>query len=184
MLGVESTVTAGQRWELAVVFTSDDDVVPTYAVTGAGTASGVLEEDERCRWVAYVPTSAPGWYMAVITAGDDVLNLACYAEPVVATDARPTVDDVERYLVETSWTADEIQDALDAEEADQRRRCRTAPTYPKSLFRALVRRTARALAVQAVLLGLQDSEGFVRRIPVWDGEIRRYEGPYRKVVLG
>jgi hypothetical protein len=122
--------------------------------------------------------------MAVITAGDDVLNLACYAEPVVAADARPAVEDVENYLGETSLTTEELADALEAEASDQRSRCYTAPTYPPALFRALVRRAARAAAMQRVLLGLQDSEGFVSRVPVWDGEIRRYEAPHRRMPMG
>ena len=187
MPGVESSVTAGERWHLTVDVTVDGDgAAPAYVVTGAGTASGdmTLVDGYSCRWEAFVPTSAAGWYMAVITAGADVLNLACYAEPVVAPNARPTVADVDDYLRNGSWTEDETARALAAEESDQRARCYTAPTYPPSLFHALVRRAARALAMQSILLGVQDSGDFVSRIPRWDAEIRRYEAPYRKLVVG
>ena len=186
MSGVESTVTAGQRWHFIVVVPDDDASVPTFEVTGAGAASGTmtLVEGSTCRYEAYVLTAAPGWYMCTVTVGADTLYLSCYAERVTAPDERPAVTDVQDYLRETSWTTEEIAAALDAEDADQRARCRTAPTYPASLFRALVRRAARSLAMQAVLLGLQDAEGFIARIPAWDVEIRRYENPYRKLPIG
>jgi hypothetical protein len=186
--GVESSVTAGERWRLTVDVTVDGDAIaPAYTVTGAGTAGGTmtLVDGSSCRYEAFVTTVAAGWYMAVVTAGDDVLNLACYANPVVAPGERPTVDDVDAFLRNGSWTEDETAAALEAEESDQRARCYTAPTYPPSLFHALVRRTARALAMQTVLLGVQDSaDGFVSRIPRWDAEIRRYETPYRRMVMG
>jgi hypothetical protein len=184
--GVDVTVTAGERWRIAVDVTSDETVTPAYSVTVAATVDGdmTLVEGSTCRYEAYVQTSAAGWYMAVITAGDDVLNMACYAEPVIAPNARPTIIDVGNFLREGSWTDDEMQEALDAEESDQRVRCYTAPTYPPSLYRALVRRAARALAMQSVLLGVTGDGEFASRVPAWDSEIRRYETPYRRMPLG
>jgi hypothetical protein len=188
--GVESSVTAGERWHITVDVTGDsgeEAAAPTYEVTGAGTASGTmtLVDGWSCRYEAYVPTAAAGWYMAVVTYGADVLNLACYADPVVAPGDRVTVADVEEFLRESSWTTEEVADALAAEEADQRARCYTAPVYPPSLFHALKRRAARALAMQTILLGVQDSaDGFVSKVPRWDAEIRRYEAPYRRMVIG
>lgn len=185
--GTDVTVTAGERWRVAVDVTVDGDpIVPAYAVTGAATVSGdmALVEGSTCSYEAYVQTSAAGWYMAVITAGDDVLNLACYAEPVIAPNARPTAADVLDFLRESSWTEEDAADALEAEDADQRARCYTAPTYPPSLFRALLRRAARALAMQSVLLGVTGEGEFASRVPAWDHEIRRYERPYLRMPIG
>lgn len=187
MAGTQASVTAGERWRLAVDVTTDDAAAPTYTVTGAGTAGGTmtLVDGSSCQYEAFITTSGVGWYMAEVSLGDDVLNMACYANRVVAPGERPTVDDVLSYLAgESSWTEDEVADTLAAEDADQRARCRVAPVYPPSLFYALQRRAARALAMRAVLLGLQDSDGFVSRMPRWDAEIRRYEGPYKRMPVG
>lgn len=70
----------------------------------------------------------------------------------------------------------------DAEVADQARRCRVDP-YNAALAAALVRRVHRALNMKNLPLGVTLDENAVR-VGSTDPEVRRLEGPYRKVVVG
>lgn len=79
-------------------------------------------------------------------------------------------------------TLHEISDAYDAEVADQARRCRVDP-YNSALAAALVRRVQRALAMRNLPLGVSMDENAVR-IGSTDPEVRRLEGPYRKLAVG
>lgn len=92
----------------------------------------------------------------------------------------PSVEDV---ATELGKTVESIQDAYDTEVADQARRCRVDP-YNAALAGALVRRVQRSLAMRNLPLAvLQDESGATRLGPT-DPEVRRLEGPYRKVAIG
>lgn len=127
-----------------------------------------------------VPSASPG----------GVLDLATVV-PVVAAQIDPsvTVQDAIDYLREggASWLAADIQDALDAETAAQRTKCRIPDPMPADLAQALKRRVQRNLAMRqlplAVLQG--DAEGGSTRIlPSNDPEVRRLEAPYRRLKVG
>ena len=92
----------------------------------------------------------------------------------------PTVEDVAAAL---NKDATDIQATYDAEVADQARRCRVDP-YSPALAAALVRRVHRALNMQNIPLGVLQDEAGSTRLGSIDPEIRRLEGPYRKVVIG
>lgn len=103
--------------------------------------------------------------------------------------AAPTAGDVEAYLGDTSYTTEEITAALAAEQAAQAARCRVPAddaTWPADLTEALKRRVARNLALRnlplAQLEGDADLGGITPRVV--DGEVRRLEAPWRKVMLG
>lgn len=110
----------------------------------------------------------------------------------------PSVADATTYLGETSWSAEEIESAYDAEESAQRRRCKipqdvTDPLnpvddYPADLIEALYRRVAHNLALRALPLGvsttLSESAVATDRVGGLDAEVRRLEAPYRRLVLG
>lgn len=97
-----------------------------------------------------------------------------------------TVEDVKEYLVDYSWNDDEIQCALDAEEAAQRSKCTIPDPVPVDLEEALKRRVQRNLAMRrlplAVLQG--DAEGGSMVLPGRDPEVRRLEAPYPRLVVG
>lgn len=109
----------------------------------------------------------------------------------------PDLDDVKAYLASidaSSWPDDQVQDALDAELANQIRVCKlpvdpappAAPLpWPDDLADALCRRVARNLALRQLPLGVQagGAENIVR-VGGLDAEVRRLEGPHRKVLLG
>lgn len=103
----------------------------------------------------------------------------------------PDLADVKAYLGQTAltYTDASITSALAAEKAAQARVCRlpvvdaTHP-LPVNLREALMRRVARNIAMRRLPLGIQAEEVGSTRLGSTDPEIRRLEGPYRKVVLG
>lgn len=76
-----------------------------------------------------------------------------------------------------------VSGALSAEVEDQATRCRVVP-YTDALAEAIYRRVARNLALRNVPLGVQMNDVGGVRIGSQDPEVRRLEGPYRKVVVG
>lgn len=98
----------------------------------------------------------------------------------------PDLAAVKAYLGQTSYSDDDIADELASETALQTKACgdRSA-AYPAPLAEALKRRVARALAMRPVLLGLTDTpDGGAERVARLDQEVRRKEGPYRRLVVG
>jgi len=79
-----------------------------------------------------------------------------------------------------------LQQVLDAETYVQARACRIDSMYPQpNLEQALLRRVARTVAARGVPLGmLGDAEFGPTRLPAFDTEIERLEGPDRLVVFG
>lgn len=94
--------------------------------------------------------------------------------------AAPTVEEVADQL---GKSAEAITDVYDAEVSDQARRCRVDP-YNSALGAALVRRVQRSLAMRNLPLGVLQDETGSTRLGSTDPEVRRLEGPYRKVVVG
>lgn len=112
--------------------------------------------------------------------------------------AAPDLTVVKAYLNEADdslvakWGDTAITGALAAEKAAQSRVCRV-PTdpdaeWPADLTEALCRRVAANLAARAVPSGVQSTltefGPTTARIGGIDREVRRLEGPFRKVVLG
>lgn len=103
--------------------------------------------------------------------------------------AAPTASDVEAYLGDTSYTTEEIGAALAAEKSAQAARCRVPAddaVWPPDLTEALFRRCARNLAMRGVPLAILQGDAEVGStvLPGQDPEVRRLEGPWRKVMLG
>jgi hypothetical protein len=96
-----------------------------------------------------------------------------------------TVEDFRKYTT-TSATDDEIQSAIDAETAAQTRVCRIPDPMPVDVLEALKRRVQRNLAMRALPLGStpQGDAELSQVIPSRDPEVRRLEGPFRKLVFG
>jgi hypothetical protein len=100
----------------------------------------------------------------------------------------PSVADVRAWLAVSPAAIDDaqLQAILDGETTAQARACTVDPfTADHNL--ALLRRCGRAVAARGVPLGLAgsaDSEFGPVRLPSFDAEIERYEGPTRKFVFG
>lgn len=188
-------VTVGDRWVITVETTDDDcvrvDAEPTVTVTlpDGSTSSPTVELVETGVYrAAYVP-AATGRHLARAAAtGYGVADFAAYANNITAASGMPDVDAVADYLRESaaSWETADLQGALDAEAAAQRRVCRVGAVYDADLREALLRRVARNLALRnlplAVLRG--DAEGGDTVLPGRDPEVRRLEGPHRKLPVG
>ena len=104
----------------------------------------------------------------------------------------PDLPAVKAYLGDThTWGDSEIAEALAAETAAQSRACRIpdgTDAYPADLDEALCRRVAHNLAVRALPLGVQanvsDMAVATTRVGGMDAEVRRLEGPWRRVMFG
>jgi hypothetical protein len=137
--------------------------------------------------VPYTLTQAGRYVFLWTTIDPDTAD----AIAIEATEpgALPTLQAVKDYLEEsaTQWTDAQLMDALAAEAAAQARVCRTGPEYPADLREALLRRVQVNLAKRALPLGVLqgDSEaGTASFVPGKDPEVRRLEGPHRKLVIG
>lgn len=104
----------------------------------------------------------------------------------------PSVEIVTEYLGEDVDAEESaIASAYAAELSSQAARCRVPAVdvvWPQDLVEALCRRVAHNLALRNLPLGLQAAmiEGGVAqtRVGGLDAEVRRLEGPYRKLVIG
>lgn len=107
----------------------------------------------------------------------------------------PEFTAVKEYLTSqrSSATDADIQDALDAEKAAQSRVCKVPDPevdwvdWPADLTQALKRRVGRCLAMRGLPLGsesLLTDNGVGTYRPGLDVEIKRYEGPHRKHLVG
>lgn len=109
----------------------------------------------------------------------------------------PTLAEVKDYLgSDYSYSDDDITEAMEAEEVAQANICRfpadpEAPAeplpYPHDLAAAFKRRVLRYLQMKAIPLGYQQTAtemGVINTRIGIDAEIRRFEAPHRKLVVG
>lgn len=188
------TLPLGGVWDIRVLVQDADgqpvDQTPVVTVTlpNGTTATPTVGTVQLGVYAAAYTVAAAGRYIArAVAAGYGAVDLAAYVTTTVVATAMPTIIDVDDYLNGHSFTNVQLQDALDAEAAAQRAVCRVPAAYPADLRQALLRRVARNLKMRplplAVLQG--DAEGGSDTIlPGRDPEVRRLEGPFRKLVLG
>jgi hypothetical protein len=190
------TLDVGDEWVIGACATDDEGwpAAATVSVTvtdpaGASSAPTPVE-DPAGTWTARHTITLPGRYLAVITATGVTVGVAPFtAWAVLPTmgEGMPTTSDCLAYLGDISATDGEILDALTAEAAAQRARCRVPAVYPPDLRQALLRRVARNLAARAMPLTSFTSfegGGTSQRVPRVDAEIARFEGPYRRRKVG
>lgn len=102
----------------------------------------------------------------------------------------PDVAALRTYLGQSSYTDEQLTAALAAEARAQRRVCRVpkdpAAVWDEDLTEALCRRVARNLAMRGIPLAMfqGDADGGALVPPNRDPEVRRLEGPLRKLKLG
>ncbi len=194
--------TAGAAWTFDVDVRDDvtgdqvrgDIGLPAVTVTTPNGATVDVDpvevNDVRDHYFrASMIVTTAGRYVASVTVADYGTALfACWVDPVVAATGMPDIEDVDVYLGDHSWSDEQLQDALDAEADDQRHRCAVPAAYPAALRQALLRRCAVNLAKRRVLLdtsgGDSDSDYGPQVLPYRDPEVRRFEGPFRRLVVG
>lgn len=190
-----TTLQVGDPWPIWVQVTDDDGnsatpdtVTVTVTRPDLTTSTPTATEDETGEWRASYTLAATGRHTALVTVAGTGAGVVPFEVLAVAVgQVLPDLDDVKDYLGSTSWSDTEIQDALDAETAAQRARCRIPSEYPDDLAQALKRRVARNLAARAVPVATFtsfDGGGTSARVPAVDAEVRRLEGPYRRRKVG
>jgi hypothetical protein len=185
----------GGVWVMSVAVVDLDglavDVAPAVTVTlpGGTTESPVPEAVSTGGYRLAVQVLAAGRYVARFLSAHGAADFAAYATPAVAAGGMPDLGECREYLrLDPSDTGQdvEIQNALDAESAAQRSVCRVGAVYPDDLREALLRRVARNLALRglplAVLQG--DAESGDTILPGRDPEVKRLEGPHRRLPIG
>lgn len=189
-------------WTMSMAVTDSDgcptDVEPTVTVTlpdGTTATPDVEAVTTGVYRTEYVVTAAGRHVAAVTTPANGAVGFTAFVTATVAAAGMPSLDDLRGdpddgddfgYLGATSATDAQIQEALDAEAANQRRVCRVPAAYPADLRQALLRRVARNLAMQriplAVLQGDADTGSTVP--PGSDPEVRRFERTHRRLPTG
>jgi hypothetical protein len=128
------------------------------------------------RWVATTPNVAEAFVVDTVLPG----NL-------------PTLAEVKAYLDSTqaglsaTYADAVLTEVLEAEKADQAKRCRIPAYYPKDLREALLRRCQRNLAMRGLPLAVLQGDaeaGSSFALPGNDPEVRRLEAGHPKLVVG
>lgn len=189
-----SSLVLGDLWILSARVTDIDGnpvaVAPVVTVTSpagsTSTPTATLQSDGS--WRASVTLATAGrWLATVVSTGNGAANFTTYAAAPTSPTAFPVLADLDTYLGANNFPDPALQDALDAEGQAQRDVCRIPAAYPYSLREALLRRCARNLALRALPLAVLrgDAEGGDSTVlPGRDPEVRRLEGPYRKLPVG
>ena len=186
----ETNLEVGDVWEFGLTVEEGATVAVVVTSPTGATASPTPEVADG-EVIVTVPMEEPGRYLAVMTVTTDgtpeVTPFTVYAE--TPGGAVPNLEAVKEYLSSNGGTSQEddtIEGALAAETRAQARVCRIPATYPEDLGEALMRRVARNLAARQVPIAQItsfDGGQQVSRVPSWDNEVRRLEGPFRKVIL-
>jgi hypothetical protein len=173
-------------WVIAVCGDDLAGDVPVVTVTlpSGAVVTPVVTADATDEYRAeYVVTVAGRHIARVTTATHGAVEFTAYATGTTAAAAMPDVAAVNAYIGEHSWSDEEIQDALDAEAAAQRRACDVPAAYPDDLRQGLLRRVWRNLIMrgQPALTVPGSTEGTAVLAPSLDAEVRRFESPHRKL---
>lgn len=179
-------LSVGQLWRIGVE--TDDDVTVAVTLPDGTPASPTAERTPDLSWLAGYTVTTTGRHIAHVSTTTDAVDFAVYVAGPITAEGMPTTDDVADYMRENaaSWDVDDLQDALDAEAASQRSRCRVPAVYPADLRQALLRRVQRNLAMRGLPLAVPagDADSGPVILPGRDPEVRRFEAPHRKLVFG
>lgn len=187
----------GGVWAVEVHVTDADGddvagatVVVTVTLPAGGTATPTVTELSCGRYRAEYVVATAGRYIArAVTTTYGTADFTAWVTATVAGTAMPNLAAAKVYLKidedDTSQDVD-IADALAAEAAAQRAVCRVPAAYPDDLRQALLRRVARNLALRGlpIMVLRGDAESGSTIPPGRDSEVRRFEGPYRKLRTG
>lgn len=184
----------GDVWPIRVDLTDDLCGLP---VTDAPTVTITLPDGSTatpdaqtlrsgCFLAAYTLTVTGRHLAAVVSATAGRADFALQAVQPTPAGAMPQLADAKKYLGETSWSDDDVQDTLEAETQAQADVCVIPAFYPASLRAALLRRVWRSLSMrgQPFLTVPGGEDGTVSVAPSLDAEIRRYEAPHKRLLVG
>lgn len=171
----------GGVWDISVVA----ETAPTVTITPpSGTPAPAIVGTPGW-WMTVVLLDEPGrWVAHVAAAGGGAADFTAWVGTIVPASGMPDRDALSVYIGDHSYSDAELDDALAAEAAAQRRRCRIPAVYEADLANALKRRAMRNLFMRRLPLALPqgDAETGMSMLPADDPEVRRLERPYRKMV--
>jgi hypothetical protein len=210
--GGSANLPVGGVWEMTLAVTGlvEDgglpaDELPVVTVTLPGGGTDTPTAAEVCSGVyavAYVIAAAGRHTARAVTATLGAADLTAYATAIVPASGMPALVDLVGnrgvpvgvepvsfgYLGKTSFTDEQVEDALAAEAADQRGRCTVPAAYPADLAQALMRRVAVNLARRALPLGVLQGDAEAGStssfLPYRDPEVRRFESKYPRMIVG
>lgn len=163
---------------------ADDTVTVTVTDPAAATTTPAVETVRSGRYRAVVYPAAAGRWSAAIATGYGAAAAVAYVSAPVEL---PDTDALAGYLSPTSVDTGRLAEVLDVEIRAQRDVCWLPAQYTVSLREAVLRRCACNLARQGIPLAVQQGDaesGGTVMPPTYDPEVRRLEGPYRKLVTG
>ncbi len=183
----------GQSWDIGVRITYGETLAvtitpPLFAATIVPTP--VYDSCTGVWTAASGELTLPGRYTAIAETETGQASAMCFVSAVTLNGSMPVIADLDTYLGGAgshSWGDAELQDALDVEAEAQRNACRIPAAYPLVLRQALLRRAARNLFMRRQLSEQPRDSEFDTPIfvpPGRDQEVRRLEGPYRKMAVG
>lgn len=191
----DSATALGDMWTITVLVTdadgdATDAAVPVVTVT-LPDASTVVPAVERVTGGVYRAAhtlAAAGRYTArIVSTGYGAADAATYVNAPRSGTGIPTAQQFRDYATEDfgNYEDDEIESTIATEAQAQRGVCRVGAVIPDDLWEALLRRVRVNLSrrTQPVLVTV-DSDGTNTFLPSRDPEVRRLEGPYRKMVMG
>lgn len=193
MYAVSETIVdalVGDVWEVRVSVPAGSAVTSTVTTPG-GIETHPAVPVEGTEASLDVTVAEEGRYVVQLAlAGVGSVAFVANVLDITIGGDLPSLPEVREYLNtngDSSATDDAITEALYAETANQRRVCDIGGTYDYDLREALKRRVARNLAARSVPLATVTSFDGVAtsvRVPRYDAEIDRLEGPYRKINVG
>jgi hypothetical protein len=185
-------VPVGGEWVMSVLVTDAYDCMvaqaPVVTVTlpdGSTTTPTPTALTTGVYRTTYAPTVAGRHVARAVVSGYGAATFAAFAKAITAAAGMPDVDAVDDYLAPHSWTDTQLQQALDAESAAQRKVCAVPAEYPADLREALLRRVARNLAMRPIPLAVLQGDAEVGSsvLPGSDPEVRRLEKPYLRLLV-
>lgn len=169
------------------VAADDDTLTVTVTDPSGATSEPTVTAGDTGRYTATVLVDAADrWIAQAVSSTYGACTFTALVAAVTPAAQMPSLVDLDDYLGTHSATDADLEEALAAETWNQARVCRIPAEYTPDLRSALLRRCARHLAMKriplAVLQGDADTGSTIP--PARDSEVRRFEGPYRRLVMG
>lgn len=137
-------------------------------------------------WLVEILLDQPGRWVAHAESDSGAADFTAWVRTIVPAGGMPDVAALVAYMGDTSFSEEELADALAAEAAAQRKAIAVPAAYGADLANALCRRAQRNLAMRGLPLALPQSDegGSLPYLPGRDPEVRRLEAPYRRIGIG
>lgn len=187
VVGDGVTLSVGAVWSIGIAAVPDGSTPTVTLIPPTGDDVDVPVTAYGGNWTAEYLTTAPGVHVILVSGGAyGTTAVSANVLPVATAGDRPDRAALDAYLGEHSATDADLDRVLAGETQAQWDACRVPAAYPASLRSALLRRCARALAMEGIPLAVLrgDGESGDTVLPGSDPEVRRWERPWRRLKVG